>query len=862
MAEENRITVCSNLLSKILESNKELLIELQFTNAIGRYRKEHPVLGSLIITDDLTIDASHLPNSEDAVVGVRALIRAAKGIMEIFLGSEEAEDAISIPAREFQNLHNDDIEKFDLRAWFPDLFDYSEGIDLEELRGEKETDQLAAVFSRLFTRALKVEGIGRLGIENVLGEHRFIKGLQFTGDGVKIYVLSDAEPQNILEGLSRSFESLDVPMEMAAVEIDKFGSLVEDLGILKRLYGGMLSTKVEFGIPVLDDALGNDISREYIMLLKGPKGMEKDMVSTLYTKCGLESGGEVIYICSTESPASIIRRLELVGVDAQGFLDSKKLFFIDWYSKNVERVQGVEIEGSIIKCSDDLTNVGVALDIAFRSMGSNPSRRAVVELISPASVLHDFETLLDFTTALCAKLRSNRCFSLVSVNDGMHERRELSAMQDNFDGVFHIERAVKRGVVKHSIRVVSFPGLFTSDPILISMDSRGITFGDPDANGSYQAFTGRGVERLVTGIPGLEILTGGGLPIHGSYLVLIPAGLFPSEIISQLSIDCLKKDHGLMLMVSTSPPSEFIARFEERGIHTNSLMRGDQLRIVDWHSQRNQRIMGVEDRNGVLCVSIDIMHLGVAVDQAIKQLDHERELQAVVDTLSSSLRDYDLGTVYRFAQSLRAKFNKNRITSFMILEKGTQSEKVLATMEEVFDGTLDISDVGGQLEIGILTMRDTHSDQKFRPLLKMRSGMNIDITGTIDRKEDLASASMGGAVSEDVIRSINAELNTVHQDRKILEEKAREMERMEKEFRNLIDQLQFRISHMEEERKSMTSSREEVARTLKILDDLLEELPEKTIEEFARSDKFQLYNKVLDKYLDEGDMDDGNEGSD
>lgn len=854
MAEENRITVCSSLLSKILESNKELLIELQFTNAIGRYRKEHPVLGSLIITDDLTIDASHFPNSEDGVVGIRALIRAAKGIMEIFLGSEEAEEAIAVPAKQFQELHNDVIEKYDLRSWFPDLFDYSEGIDLEGLRGEKETDQLAEIFSRLFTQALKVEGIGRQGIENVLGEHRFIKGLQFTGDGVRIYILSDAEREHILEGLSRSFESLEVPMEMAAGEIDKFGSLAEELGILNRLYGGMLSTKVEFGISILDEAMGNDISKEYVMLLKGPKGMAKDMVSILYTKRGLESGGEVVYICSTESPASIIRRLELVGVDAQSFLDDKKLLFIDWYSKNVERVHGVELEGSIIKCSDDLTNVGVALDIAFRTMGNNPSRRAVVELISPASVLHDFETLLDFTTALCAKLRSNGYFSLVSVNDGMHERRELSAMQDNFDGVFHIERAVKKGVVKHNIKVVSFPGFFTSESIPVSMDSRGITFGDTTAGvSSYEAFTGRGVERLATGIPGLEILTGGGLPLHGSYLVLIPAGLFPSEIISQLATDCLKKEHGLILMVSTSPPSEFIARFEERGIHTNALMRGDQLRIVDWHSQRNQRIMGVEDRNGVLCVSIDIMHLGVAVDQAIKQLDHEKELQAVVDTLSSSLRDYDIRTVYRFAQSLRAKFNKNNITSFMILEKGTQSEKVLATMEEVFDGTLDISDIGGQLEIGILTMRDTHSDTKFRPLLKMRSGMSIDITGTIDRKEDMTTASMGGAVSEDVIKSINAELNIVHQDRNNLEKKAEEMEKMEEEFRSRIEMLQFKISHMEEEREIMTSKRGELARTLEMLDDLLEELPDKTIEEFAKSDKFKLYNKVLDEYLDDGE---------
>ena len=82
-------------------------------------------------------------------------------------------------------------------------------------------------------------------------------------------------------------------------------------------------------------------------------------------------------------------------------------------------------------------------------------------------------------------------------------------------------------------------------------------------------------------------------------------------------------------------------------------------------------------------------------------------------------------------------------------------------------------------------------------------------------------------------------------------EKAREMENMENEFKNRLEMLQFKISHMEEERKTMSSNREELARTLKMLDDLLEELPENTIEEFARSDKFKLYNKVMDEYLDD-----------
>ena len=859
MAEKNRITVCSSLLSAILDSNKELLIELQFTNAIGRYRKEHPVLNRLSISEDLVIDAAELPDNEEAVIAIKALIKAARSIIELFSGTEEAKDAIIGPARKFQEANGADIDKYDLNSYFPDLFAFAGEIDLEDLRGEREIDQLAIIFSRLFSIALRAEGVGRQGIENVLKKYDFIKGIQVGMEEARIYLLPDASSSEVLNGLSDSFNSLEVPMNMVAPEIAKFGTLVEELGILKRLYGGLLSSKVDFGISVIDDALGNDISKEYIFLLRGPKGIAKDMVSILYAKKGLEAGEDVVFVNSTESTQKVIKRFEMVGIDAKKLMDEKRLLLVDWYSKNVERVHGVEVDGSIIRCSDDLTNVGVALDIAFQKMGDNPSRRGIVNLISPASVTHDFETVLDFVSALCAKLRANDCFSLVTMNDEMHERRELSAIQDNFDGVLQVWRSLKNGLMRHGVGVMSFSGMFSADLMPIEIDARGITIGDPViGRSSYQSFTGSDVDRVVTGIPGLEILTGGGLPKHGSFLVLIPAGLFPAEVITQFSMDCMTKEQGLVMVVSSTSPSEYIARFHEKGIQTPILMKSNRLRIVDWHSQRNQRIMGVDDRGGVLCASVDIMHLGVAIDLALKQLDYDREVQAVVDTLSSSLRDYDLRTVYQFAQSMRAKFHKRGITSFVILEKGTQTQKILATMEEIFDGTLDISDIDGQLEIGVLGMKDTHYDSQFRPLLKMRSGLAVDITGKIERKGEptvssLASDSIGGAVSDDVIRSISSELDNVHHDREQLEKRAAEMEKNEAELKDRLEKLQQKLDNMENDQNAMAGNREELAKCLTMLDDMLEELPDKTIEEFAQSEEFELYNKVLDKYLGDDD---------
>jgi chromosome segregation ATPase len=70
------------------------------------------------------------------------------------------------------------------------------------------------------------------------------------------------------------------------------------------------------------------------------------------------------------------------------------------------------------------------------------------------------------------------------------------------------------------------------------------------------------------------------------------------------------------------------------------------------------------------------------------------------------------------------------------------------------------------------------------------------------------------------------------------DEKASEfIYQMEKEMQTLLNAVKMRI---EEEN--------ELRRILKVLDDLLENLPDKLIEDFARSEDFKLYERILDRY--------------
>lgn len=737
MPEKTRIGLCTSLLARIFESNRELLLELQFNNAISRYRNDHPILEKLVVNDDLTIDASQMPDSEVAVAGINSLINAARSIMEIFVGGDEAESRILEPAKEFLAEHQIDAREAGLIDSCPGL-----------------------------------GGLSVIGAED----------------------------------------------SVAAIS---------------------------FGIRAVDDAFRNDLKSEHALLIQGRSGIERDIVLALFVKEGLKSGG-VIYATSTEPPDGVEKRLELLGIDIEKHKSDGTFVIIDWFSKNMERVQGVERTGNWVKCSGDPTNVGVAFDLALRSIRNTKEKRAVVDFLSPSIMTFDYETMLDFITAIQAKLRENNCFSLVTFNKEMHTRQEASAVRDIFDGVIDIDRYFDEGVAVNDIGVTSFSGFFEGERTRINIDDRGVWFGNEkgDADKNRHIVSPGVSGRITAGMSGLEMMTGGGLLRGRSYLVLIPPGTFPLDIVNQLSIDILKQDFAVSISVSTPSPAEIIARLHEGGLVTTGLLSSSVLRIVDWQSQKNQRVMGVDDRNGVLSASKDIMHLGVAMDMAVNQLDSDREAMAVVETLSYSLREYDLRTVYQFVQTLRAKFRKRGITSYFIMEIGTQDRPVISALEELFDGVIEIVNAGGRLAVGISSMKDTNYMGIYKPLTRLRSGLSIEITESVSMEEGESGRAL--EVMED---EMQMDLEKFRKEREELEARHNEVVAREKELMEKMESLKTRIELFESERKRKVEHRQELAAILEVLDDLLGKLPDEHIDEFASSPDFARYEKIMDLYL-------------
>ncbi|MCX8173074.1 MAG: hypothetical protein N3F63_00475 [Thermoplasmata archaeon] len=119
-----------------------------------------------------------------------------------------------------------------------------------------------------------------------------------------------------------------------------------------------------------------------------------------------------------------------------------------------------------------------------------------------------------------------------------------------------------------------------------------------------------------------------------------------------------------------------------------------------------------------------------------------------------------------------------------------------------------------------------------------------------------AAQTQGGKISKKdwlaAQKQVQAELFKVKKE--LDEETEKRVKKATKKAEEEIEKLKSQLTELTKENERLRQTgvsaeeTEELRLLLKTLDDLLGELPDDKIEEFAKSDKFKLYEKVLDKY--------------
>ena len=212
---------------------------------------------------------------------------------------------------------------------------------------------------------------------------------------------------------------------------------------------------VRTGVDGFDPIVGGGLPEGASVILQGPPGNEKDMFGLQFLAEGLRSGDAVLIAVSSTSPEQYLESLAKLGVNVKEAIAGNRLKVVDWHSYQEGNVAGVEERDHVLRCSVDLTNVGIALSRALAGLAPGVPRRAVLEILSPALQAFEVGQVYAFAQASKAKLARTKVTALFLLEKEMHSPATVSGVTQPFDGVIDIDRRREGDTITRKIGVPS-----------------------------------------------------------------------------------------------------------------------------------------------------------------------------------------------------------------------------------------------------------------------------------------------------------------------------------------------------------------------------------------------------------------------
>ena len=223
--------------------------------------------------------------------------------------------------------------------------------------------------------------------------------------------------------------------------------------------------------------------------------------------------------------------------------------------------------------------------------------------------------------------------------------------------------------------------------------------------------------RIRTGVEGFDPIVGGGLPEGASVILQGPPGTEKDLFGQQFLAEGLKSGGAVVIVISSQSPEQYLESLATLGVNVKEAIAGNRIKIVDWHSYQERNVAGVEEREHVIGSSVDLTNVGIALSRTIATLAPGVPRRAVLEVLSPALQVFEVGQVYAFAQSSRAKLARHDFTALFLLEKEMHTPATASSVSQPFDGVIDIdrSREGDTIvrKICVLSLLETVPDEKF-----------------------------------------------------------------------------------------------------------------------------------------------------
>lgn len=189
------------------------------------------------------------------------------------------------------------------------------------------------------------------------------------------------------------------------------------------------------------------------------------------------------------------------------------------------------------------------------------------------------------------------------------------------------------------------------------------------------------MERISTGVIGLNQLLRGGFPAGSMILASGVAGAGKSTLGKQFLFDSLAKQKPAVL-VDTFEPFELAKETMVSFEWDEALL--DRIIFLDCYSWRTGAVKEKYFSNPK-----NLTDLSLVLSDVLKsEIDVNSRARLVIDSFSDFIMHAGADQALKFLESAKARLAERKVTSLVILESGLHEDRVNAAVEYITDGTI------------------------------------------------------------------------------------------------------------------------------------------------------------------------------
>ena len=334
---------------------------------------------------------------------------------------------------------------------------------------------------------------------------------------------------------------------------------------------GVPINRLPTGVSGLDAVLGGGIPEYSFNLIAGAPGSGKTTLAH-----------QIMFgIASAERPALYFT---VLGEPALKMLRYQQQFTFFDHEKLDGAVRFVNLSHEILE-----QDLGAVLERIVREVeGSNPglvvvdSFRSLVRASRMGRASDDGDqALLGFVQRLALRLTSWQATTFLVGEYPQHEVEE-SPVSTIADGILTLHQSPDRNSIVRKLQVVklrgqaSLPGLHT-----FRITDAGLhVFPRILKRATPRPRSAEPLERLSSGVAGLDQMLGGGFPVGDAVLVAGPAGSGKSALATQFVAEGLRKGETAVMAIFEEQPQEYVARADALGLQLSAPEDEERLSVL------------------------------------------------------------------------------------------------------------------------------------------------------------------------------------------------------------------------------------------------------------------------------------------